>query len=60
MDPISGIGLAASIIQLGEFAFKSANTLLKIHQSLKTGAKDREALEKAVSSHKSTLQRENR
>jgi hypothetical protein len=55
MDPITGIGLAASVIQLFDAALKSARALSKFRKAFKNGAKDIEGFKKTISSHKITL-----
>ncbi|EPE37143.1 Ankyrin repeat-containing protein [Glarea lozoyensis ATCC 20868] len=57
MDPVSIIGLAASIVQLGDFALKSITTLSKIRDSIKNGSKDLQAIQNAISCHANTLDR---
>jgi hypothetical protein len=56
MDPITGIELAASVVQLGGFVISSVQTLSKIRDNLKNGSQDLRTINKAISSHQCTLQ----
>jgi DNA polymerase III delta subunit len=56
MDPITGIGLAASVFQLCDAALKSARAMSKIRKAFKNGSEDVQVLKKTITSHKITLQ----
>ncbi|KAH7354781.1 hypothetical protein BKA65DRAFT_394804 [Rhexocercosporidium sp. MPI-PUGE-AT-0058] len=56
MDPVSVVGLAASVLQLGTFVVESMGTLKKIRDSLKTGNADLRRIQQSISDHQRTLE----
>lgn len=55
MDPVSAIGLAASVLQLGTFLVGSMGTMKTIRDGLRTGNADLQRIERGLADHRQTL-----
>ncbi|EHK96424.1 hypothetical protein M7I_7873 [Glarea lozoyensis 74030] len=55
MDPVTAVGLAGSVVQLGVFALGTVKALKQISDSVRNGLRDLENLETNVNLHQTTL-----